>query len=331
MKRHLWLLFWIVAAGLVVWALSTVPLGDALALIRRLSAWHLVIWLLMNAVVVITMTARWWYVLAGFGHKLSLLTLTKYRLAAFGVSYFTPGPQFGGEAFLVFPLRERHDVSTNTAIAAVSIEKALELVINFAFLAVGLLITLLGQGERGGLTYSLLPLVVLLLALPLSFLWLYWTGRKPLSYLFVWLQNRVSRLDLASYQIRVNAIENGITAFCVHAPGAMRLALLGSFINWSLMLVEYWFLYWILGTTLGPVMLATAYTAARLAFLVPTPGALGALESSQIAAASLMGLDPAIGFSTALLIRLRDILIGLLGLGIARILTRTGRTATYTP
>ena len=84
-------------------------------------------------------------------------------------------------------------------------------------------------------------------------------------------------------------------------------------------------------TALSPVMLATAYTAARLAFLVPTPGALGALESSQIAAASIMGLDPAIGFSTALLIRMRDILIGLIGLGIARMLTRTSSTATYSP
>ncbi|MCA9982664.1 MAG: flippase-like domain-containing protein, partial [Anaerolineales bacterium] len=90
------------------------------------------------------------------------------------------------------------------------------------------------------------------------------------------------------------------------------------FINWSLMLLEYWFLYYILGTPLTPLMLATAYTAARLAFLVPTPGALGALEASQVAATSLMGLDPALGFSTALLIRLRDILIGVVGLLYAR-------------
>ena len=317
-RRLWWLLFWFVAVFLVVWALRTVPLNEIVALLLRLRPVDLLIWILMNLVVVVTMTGRWWFVLEGMGHRLPLLRLTTYRLAAYGVSYFTPGPQFGGELFLVFPVRRRHHVPTTTAIAAVSVEKALELLVNFLFLATGLLISLLNQGERGALTYGLIPLVVALISLPVGFLWLFWRGRQPVSGLLYWLQSHVSRLKLGSSLERIETVEQGITQFCRYAPRAMQLALLGSFINWSLMLLEYWFLYYILGASLTPLMLATAYTAARLAFLVPTPGALGALEASQVAATSLMGLDPALGFSTALLIRLRDILIGVVGLLIAR-------------
>ncbi|MCA9984847.1 MAG: flippase-like domain-containing protein, partial [Anaerolineales bacterium] len=313
-KRLWWLLFWFVAIFLVVWALSAVPLSETVALLLKLRPADLLIWLLMNLVVVVTMTGRWWYVLEGMGYKLPLAKLTTYRLAAYGVSYFTPGPQFGGEPFLVFPVQQRHDVPTTTAIAAVSVEKALELLVNFLFLATGLLISLLGQGEKGALTYGLIPLVIGLISVPVTFLWLFWRGQQPISRLLRWLQGRISRLRLGKTLARIEEVEDGITTFCRHAPRAMRLALLGSFINWSLMLLEYWFLYYILGTPLTPLMLATAYTAARLAFLVPTPGALGALEASQVAATSLMGLDPALGFSTALLIRLRDILIGVVGL-----------------
>jgi uncharacterized membrane protein YbhN (UPF0104 family) len=57
--------------------------------------------------------------------------------------------------------------------------------------------------------------------------------------------------------------------------------------------------------------------AARLALLLPLPAAVGALEASQIAAMSLLGFSPATGATLALLIRLRDVTLGIVGLGLA--------------
>jgi uncharacterized membrane protein YbhN (UPF0104 family) len=57
-----------------------------------------------------------------------------------------------------------------------------------------------------------------------------------------------------------------------------------------------------------------ALTVARLAILFPLPGGLGVLEASQVFAMSTLGLEPAIGLSAALLIRLRDVLLGGAGL-----------------
>jgi uncharacterized membrane protein YbhN (UPF0104 family) len=62
-------------------------------------------------------------------------------------------------------------------------------------------------------------------------------------------------------------------------------------------------------------------TAARLAFLSPSPGGLGTLEASQVLAMQVLGVDPALGISMSLLIRARDITFGGLGIWWGSILT----------
>ena len=60
-----------------------------------------------------------------------------------------------------------------------------------------------------------------------------------------------------------------------------------------------------------------ALLAARAAILLPLPAAVGALEASQALAMVSLGLPAAYGISLSLLIRGRDVLLGLLGLGLA--------------
>jgi len=54
-----------------------------------------------------------------------------------------------------------------------------------------------------------------------------------------------------------------------------------------------------------------------LAFLVPLPGGLGALEASQVFALGAFGVSAASALGVTLLIRARDLLIGGLGLLLA--------------
>jgi uncharacterized membrane protein YbhN (UPF0104 family) len=56
--------------------------------------------------------------------------------------------------------------------------------------------------------------------------------------------------------------------------------------------------------------------AARLAFLLPLPGALGALESSQVLMLSTFALDPSIGLTVCLIMRARDLLLVGVGTGL---------------
>ena len=55
-----------------------------------------------TAAVILAMTARWWIILRADNPGIPFWPLIRYRLAVFGLSYFTPGPQVGGEPLSEF-------------------------------------------------------------------------------------------------------------------------------------------------------------------------------------------------------------------------------------
>jgi uncharacterized membrane protein YbhN (UPF0104 family) len=82
------------------------------------------------------------------------------------------------------------------------------------------------------------------------------------------------------------------------------------------MVFEYWLALLFLGQNIAFWQLIAVITAARITLLSPVPGALGVLEAGQALAMAALGYDPSLGISLSLLIRARDILFGLLGLGL---------------
>jgi uncharacterized membrane protein YbhN (UPF0104 family) len=79
-------------------------------------------------------------------------------------------------------------------------------------------------------------------------------------------------------------------------------------------LLEYFLMTSFLNAQLSFEQSLAGLTAMLVAFLLPLPGGLGALEASQAYALTSMGYTPAIGISLALLVRARDLLNGGLGL-----------------
>jgi len=69
-----------------------------------------------------------------------------------------------------------------------------------------------------------------------------------------------------------------------------------------------------LGINLTPLQTIGLLTAARIAILLPLPGGLGTLEASQVLALGAMGENTGVGLSISLLIRVRDVMLGLSGL-----------------
>jgi len=90
--------------------------------------------------------------------------------------------------------------------------------------------------------------------------------------------------------------------------------LLISMVSWAAMLGEYWLMLRLLGLNLTPIQAISTLTAARIAILLPLPAGLGTLEASQVLALGALGLNPAAGISLSLLIRVRDVALGGLGL-----------------
>ncbi len=321
--RRLWrprLWFGLAALLLLVWVLGNVSLRDTWVVLSRLTLVQILVLVAVNALVLLTFSGRWWLILRAQGHRIPYFTLAGYRLMAFAVSYFTPGPQFGGEPLQVVSVRHKHAVPVSEAIAAVTLDKALELLANFTFLMLGVLFILQRQIFTYVIGLRAATLALLLLALPLVFILALWNGQMPLSTLLN-LAARILRIQHRPPFRRVwqtiASSEDRATRLCRAHPRALVQAFLVSVVSWVAMVGEYWLALRFLGVTLPLTDTIIALTAARIAYLLPMPGGLGTLEASQIVALELLGMRAAVGLSISLLIRTRDVLLGLLGLWLA--------------
>jgi uncharacterized protein (TIRG00374 family) len=301
---------------LLWWALRNVPLiaiGDALSQLR---AWQLLALLGLNVLVLLAMTARWWAILRSENPAIPFLQLVRYRLAAFGLSYFTPGPQVGGEPLQVIYLQRNHDVTFARATAAVMMDKLLEFLANFILLAIGLVAALrIGLvPHMGGQALGSLVLLAAVLLWPLVHLVLLYRGRYPVSALMRATMSLTKRQGWMRLIIVAERMAGGFTR---RHPWALLAALGFSLLAWGGMTAEYFMMAGFLQAHLTVQQTLAALTASLLAFLVPLPGGLGALEASQVYVLTIFGHPAAIGIGISLLMRARDILNGGLGLLLA--------------
>ena len=111
---------------LFVGVLRRVPLDQVSATLRGLALWQIVVLLALNALIVLSFSGRWWLILRALGQRAPYLRLSAHRLGAFGVSYFTPGTQFGGEPlFQVYLIGEGYAVPLSAAITSVTLDKTM--------------------------------------------------------------------------------------------------------------------------------------------------------------------------------------------------------------
>jgi uncharacterized protein (TIRG00374 family) len=272
--------------------------------------------------VMLTLSSRWWVVLSGLGYKVNYISLSAYRLAAFGLSYFTPGPQFGGEPFQIYLLRVRHGVPATSGTASVTLEKVIELVGNFTFLLVGLALIARLEFFAGQVGTGFIVLAIFLLGLPLALLFVIARGMRPFSGLMKRTPSLIKdRIPAWSrWQNGAIAVEVEMMLFFREKPVHLIAAMAFSLLTWIMLVTEYWLMLRFLDLQLTFDETIAVLTTARLAFLTPLPGGLGALEAGQGFAFQRLGYSVAEGLSVGLLIRARDVVFGAVGLALGSLL-----------
>lgn len=303
---------WLVGAGLLILIFRSVSIDEVIEVLRRLQLWQIGALLIANAFILLTITGRWWILLGGLGHNVPFLPLFIYRLAAFGLSYFTPGPHVGGEVLQVVMVEREHGVSRSDSLAAVALDKAIEYSINLTFLILGIVAILQWRIVPQELGQQAIGLALALLVLPLFYLIVTALGHYPATRIGRPLARRWPRLNAAVNTVEGSEVQVG--RYFQRAPKAFILAVGVTLIGWAALIFEYWLTINFLGIQLTLPQLVAALTAARLSILMFLPAGLGALEATQVTVFNLLGLDPAVGISASLLIRLRDTALGLLGL-----------------
>lgn len=307
---------YIILVALLWWALRNVPLGEIWTTLRQLHSWQIALLLFLNALVIALMTARWWIIVRAENRRIPFLPLTGYRLSAFGLSYFTPGPQVGGEPLQVIYLQKYHGLSYARATSAVIMDKLLEFLVNFLLIGVGVwAIFQVGLiPDNGSRPFGSLIGLGILLAWPLVHVLLLYNGILPLSAIlraqpFLSQKTKALRLIFAS--------ERMAASFCQRHFSALLAAVGVSLLSLAGIVAEYVLMVGFLGVQLNALQIFAALTAMQLAFLMPLPGGLGALEASQVFALGVFGQPASVSISLTLLMRARDILNGGLGLLLA--------------
>ncbi|HEX7620789.1 MAG TPA: lysylphosphatidylglycerol synthase transmembrane domain-containing protein [Anaerolineales bacterium] len=298
---------------LLWWVVHNAPLGEIWAAFRGLRLWEIAVLLAANTFLYILVTLRWWIIARADARHIPFLPLLGARVSVFAVSYFTLGPQVGGEPLQVLFLQRKYGLTYTRATASVLMDKILEFLIDFILLAIGLTAIF----RAGALTetnsvfsWELIGLILLMLWPPAHLVLLY-HRKYPLTALvraipFIPKNAKATRFLRAAEWLAGN--------FCrLHLPNL--LAALGvSLLAGGGMVAEYALMASFLGIHLPFWKTVAAWAAGWLAFLMPLPGGLGALEASQVFVLGGFGIRNAAAISLILLMRGRDLLIGGLGL-----------------
>jgi glycosyltransferase 2 family protein len=313
MKWFMRVVLVLVLSAFFYFALRNAPLIDIWKTLRGLHLWQLAVLVGLNSLIYVLITARWWFIVRAENKKIPFFPLIGVRISVFAISYFTAGPQIGGEPLQVLYLRRNHGLTYTRATASVVTDKLLEFLANFIMLVFGLT-AIFHSGflpEKTGLPIPILIGLGFLVLWPLVHLLLLYNRHYPLSAL---LHNLPQQGKFVRF---TRACEHLAGQFCQRHPRALIAAILVSLIASVATVSEYALITSFLNVGLPFWQTATAWTAGWLSFLVPLPGGLGALEASQVYALGFFGISAASALSVTLLMRGRDLVIGGLGLLLA--------------
>ena len=305
----------IVLLVLLYLAFRNAPLIQIWNTLQQLQLWQIIVILFVDFIIYLFVTARWWIIVQAENKNISYLPMMGVRVSVFGVSYFTIGPQVGGEPLQVIYLQRKYGLTYTRAASTVVMDKLLELLANFILLVFGLTgIFQAGILSRNG-SPPLVCLIVLsvLVAWPLIHIILLYKKIYPLSE----LTQTISFIRHTKAIRFIRASEHLAGRFCQRHVRELFAAILVSLFAAFGMVSEYFLMTSFLQIHLSFWQMVAAWTAGWLSFLVPLPGGLGALEASQVFALGFFGISAASAIGVTLVMRARDLLIGGLGLLLA--------------
>ena len=309
-------IIYLVLGALLYFALRNAPLTEIWDALYRLTPWQAVALVFLNVLIYMLVTLRWWIIIRAERKAIAYFPLVLIRVAVFGVSYFTLGPQVGGEPLQVLYLQRKYGMTYTRATSVVIMDKLLEFLANFFLLVFGLMAILqsgavFANGSRPLVSLTGVAALAALLAWPPLHILLMIRGIYPVGSA---LRATFFKSGKPKWVRFIIASERMAGMFCQRYPRALLLAVGASLLAGAGMVAEYALIASFLGINLNGWQTFAAWTTSWLAFLVPLPGGLGALEASQVFTLGAFEISAAVAIGVALLIRARDLLIGGLGL-----------------
>ncbi|MBA3064176.1 flippase-like domain-containing protein, partial [Candidatus Woesearchaeota archaeon] len=273
----------------------------------------LILFIIVSIIMMLLHTLKWSIILKSQGCKIPFPKLFIYKLAGFGVSYVTPAAHMGGEPVRAYLLKTNHNIPFKKALSSVVIDKSLDLSLNGFFACITILIILANftVSER---TATLMVLSFFAMAAAIySFYHLTITEKGFFTTCFRLL--RLNKWKLTKkYEKDIKGMELHLIYFFKYNKKGFRDTSLVFLLVWILMFFEYKLALLLLGYNASFVAIFIVLSLVGLAYIIPVPAALGALEFGQSSASAILRVSKGIGLALSIIIRGRDMIWVFLGL-----------------
>jgi len=330
-KNRLSPLLWILALALAGWTLRQLPLHDIASRLALLSMQDWLLWSLVNIVILYLAVKRWHLLGQALQASLSLVSLFRLRQAGSTVSFLTPGPHFGGEPLQLYWLHRHFGTPMHRAVATLGVDRFMETGTNLAVLLACVLMllgTTLLPIQDWLLVIAILAgvLCAMLIAAVVALRHPDWLARRcsPLAQRFRaatagmrgqgndgHAREDASEPGVGGWQALVTLLREALSDY----RPKLWLALLLSLAGWCALLIELAMLLGFLDLAVSPADIVLVMLGMRLAMLLPVPGGIGTIEASLLWSFHYLEFSAGAAVGLIALIRLRDALILLIGMG----------------
>jgi len=305
--KSIQLITWIMGLLLASWILSKLPLSTISRSISSLSLMQWCSWIALNMVIISLYVQRWLYLTKPLGISVNFKQLLLVRQAGQAVSFITPGPQFGGEPLQIFWLWRNFSSPGHDAFLAVSLDRFYELWINFAVLLGAILVLIASPAIELADWKSIASLLIVLMLSLTTFGWLILRQQNQISQ---WLKRLAERWKqntrLSNLDTHWNMFSSKLGEIVNNHKTVLFYAFILSILGWAGMIAELWLLLIFFDLPIDVVSFTFIFVSIRLAFLLPLPGGIGALEAALFWAFLSLHLPVTVAAAVIALMRLRD-------------------------
>ncbi|MFO7710361.1 MAG: lysylphosphatidylglycerol synthase transmembrane domain-containing protein [Candidatus Woesearchaeota archaeon] len=269
-------------------------------------------YLLTSFFIILCLVTRWYLILFSMGQEINFTKLFFIYTSGFSIAYLSPVPITGGEGAKAF-LLNKNNIEYRKGLTSVLIDKSIEATMNVIFSIIGLifLVLHLALPQNTILTITLGTIIAIM---ALAFFYYRNLTEKPILMPAFRALRFINSRFVYRHEYSVREIEKRISFFFRKKRLVFMLALTVSFTAWIFMFIEYKLLLLTFGYNAPISILFLVIAVVAIAYIVPIPAALGALEGGQVTITRMtyMNSADAVAFSTIL--RSRDLIVTFTGL-----------------
>lgn len=291
-------------------------LKDIFYAYKNFNPWILLLYALTIFVLMIVLTWRWDVILKSRNIKIPFRKLFIYKIIGTSINFLTPGPRVGGEPTQA-SLMTKHNVDFTEGLSTIMIDKIIDTTTSGILFIIGLLLVAIKYTFPKNAEFPLIIGGLIFIAIVVLFYYRMLNSQHFFLRIFHFLRlDKIKSRFLKTLEKKIEEIELIMIHFYKHNKKAFMTALGISIFTWIVMFFEYKLATTLLGINMGVVEIFFIVSFIGIALLFPIPMAIGVLEAGQVSAFALIGLSASAGIALAFFVRMKDIIIALIGVAL---------------